>query len=458
MTRRRRRAARRGWGVVAGAFLVLLVGFGTIYSYAAFADDIAAAFGASMVSVSFIFGLSAGACFLVGAVSGPLADRVGPRVPAVVGMLLVGLGLTVAASATSLAEVYAGFGLLTGLGTGFAYVPAMAAVQRWFSAHRGLASGIAASGIGVGMLVVPSVANALLASGGWRLAFLVLGVLAAMVGVVGALMLEPRSRLIRPESAAETRRGVPGGLAAAIRSPGFGLVYLGTLLVSLPAMLPHAMLVSTARDLGVPREEALALLGLIGFGTVAGRFLLAALADVVGRRATFLACCGAMAGSMAVWASAEGMVVLQVFALVFGALQGGFVALLPAFGADSFGTRAAGTVLGLLYTSRGIALFMAPTALAAAMGAFAGHSPAVAGVAVLGLAGTLLLARAPRGPACAESRPWLAGAGNEEGPGGFPPEPSHRVAGCAVREIPVTRGAQTPAVIRDAGATARMER
>ena len=49
----------------------------------------------------------------------------------------------VAATASSLVEIYAGYGLLIGLGTGFAYVPAMAAVQRWFDAHRGLASGIA---------------------------------------------------------------------------------------------------------------------------------------------------------------------------------------------------------------------------------------------------------------------------------------------------------------------------
>jgi MFS family permease len=58
-------------------------------------------------------------------VSGPLADRLGPRIPAIAGMLLVGLGLLVAASAGSLVEIYAGYGLLVGLGTGFAYVPAM---------------------------------------------------------------------------------------------------------------------------------------------------------------------------------------------------------------------------------------------------------------------------------------------------------------------------------------------
>ena len=89
----------QGWPVVAGAFLVLMVGFGAIYSYAAFAEEIADAFGASRASVASVYALSGGSCFFVSALSGRLADRIGARVPAAIGMLLVGLGLMVAATA-----------------------------------------------------------------------------------------------------------------------------------------------------------------------------------------------------------------------------------------------------------------------------------------------------------------------------------------------------------------------
>jgi MFS family permease len=378
-----------GWRVVAGAFLVTMVGYGAIYSYAAFAEEIAATFGAARGQVALVYALSGGTCFFVSALTGKLADRIGARVLAAAGMLLVGLGLMVAATAGSLVEIYAGYGLLIGLGAGCAYVPALAAVQGWFTANRGLASGLAVSGIGIGTALVPPLAEALGALGDWRAAFLACGVLAALVGLAGAMLLRPPpgSEPVEPARPAPPRPG---------RGRDLALAYAGTLLASLPAVLPHALLVATARDLGLSRAEAVSLLGLLGLGTIAGRFLLAAIADVAGRRLVFLLCVAGMAGSMLVWAVAQDLPVLQGFALGFGAVQGGFVALLPAFVADGFGGRAIGGLLGLLYTSRGLALVAAPPALAFGIAAASGHALPLAATALLGFAGLALLAAVGR--------------------------------------------------------------
>jgi MFS transporter, OFA family, oxalate/formate antiporter len=379
-----------GWYVVAGAFVVLMVGYGAIYSYAAFAEEIAATFGSSRASVALVYALSGSTCFFVSAITGPLADRFGARVLAVTGMLMVGLGLMVAASASTLVGVYAGYGVLIGMGVGFAYVPALAAVQRWFDVHRGLASGIAVSGIGIGTILVPPLADALTVLGDWRAVFVACGALAALTGVTGALLL-------RPAPGAAGARGPvapPSAPPPIIRTRGFAPAYVGTLLVSLSAALPHALLVGTARDLGLERHAALALLGLIGVGTIVGRFALAALADAVGRRMVFLTCCLGMAASLLVWAMAAGETELQAFALVFGAMQGGFVALLPAFVADTFGVRAVGGLLGVLYTGRGVALLVAPPLLAFGIAALAGHAVPLVVIAGLGIAGSALLAAA----------------------------------------------------------------
>ncbi|WP_149536787.1 MFS transporter [Siccirubricoccus phaeus] len=376
-----------GPGVVAGAFLVLMVGFGAIYSYAAFAEEIRHAFSADPASVTLIYALSGGSCFLVSAVSGPLADRLDTRMLAGLGMMLVGAGLATAAAARDLSGVYLGYGLLTGIGTGCAYVPAMTAVQRCFLLHRGLASGIAVSGVGLGTALVPPMAALLADWGDWRTAFMVSGALAAAVGVGGALLL--------------TSPPVPSAAGRQQASPrprlrDFALAYVGVLLLGVPAVLPQASLVGTAQDLGLGHRQALMLLGLIGIGTVLGRFVLAALADALGRRAVFLACCAGMSASMLLWALARDEAGLRVFALGFGALQGGLVALLPAYVADSFGLGRLGGVMGALYTSRGVALLAAPPGLAFAMAAMAGHAVPLAVVAVLGLLGTLALARMRR--------------------------------------------------------------
>ena len=371
-------ALASAWQVVAGAFLVLMTGFGAIYSYAAFAEEIAGTFGIDRPHLAAVFALSGGSCFLVSAVSGPLGDRLGARPMAAMGMLLVSMGLVLAATARGLPGLYLGYGLLTGVGTGFAYVPALAAVQRGFAARRGLASGIAVSGIGIGTALVPPAAELLGAFGDWRLAFLVSGIAVAVIGSAGAMLL--------PAGGVAPRGG-------ALRLPARGMVlaWVGTLLVSLPAMLPHAALVGSARDLGLPRAEALGLLGLIGIGTIIGRFALAAVADALGRSRVFVACCASMTASLALWVAADGLWALRGFALVFGAAQGGFVALLPVFIADRFGTSQLGSAMGLLYTSLGIALLVAPPVLMAAIGA-SGLAVPVLVFGGLGLLGTLVLA------------------------------------------------------------------
>jgi MFS family permease len=373
--------AVQGWRVVIGALLVLMAGFGAINSYAAFAEEIAGTFEASRSAVAFVFALSGGSCFLISAFSGPLADRLGARFLAAAGLLLVGAGLVLAATARSLFDVYLGYGLLTGIGVGFAYVPAMAAVQRAFVTRRGLASGIAVSGIGIGTALVPLGAEILAAFGGWRTAFLVSGAAVALVGCSGALLL-PASPALRPQH--DARSPLP--------THSIVLAWFGTLLVSMPAMLPHVALVGSARDLGLARPDALSLLGLLGIGTILGRFLLAAIADALSRRHVFIICCAVMAGSMAVWAAADGIWTLRGFALVFGAAQGGLVALLPVFIADRFGTAQLGGVMGLLYTSRGVALLAAPPALMVTAEA-AGLAVPVLAFGGLGLLGAFTLFR-----------------------------------------------------------------
>ncbi|MDB5413928.1 MAG: putative transporter, MFS-type [Rubritepida sp.] len=397
-----RPAIFRGWRVVLGAFLVLMSGYGAIYSYAVFADDLAVSFGASRTSVSLVYALAGGGAFLVSAVAGPLADRIGPRLPAVAGMLLTGLGLALAGSAASFGEACLSYGLLVGVGVGLAYVPAVAAVQRWFVARRGLASGLAASGIGFGTAMVPALANTLAAPSDWRAALLALGLLVAVFGVTGALLLDasPEGLGLQPDgedpgdaiSAGATAVVEELTLATVWRSRRFGQLYLGVLLVSFPVSLPFAHLPRFAQDAGLSRTEALGLLELIGIGSILGRVLIGALADRTGREVTFLACCAGLSAATLAW-SVAAPPGLAAFALVFGAFYGGFVVLLPAFVVDLFGRRSVAGIIGLLYTSRGLGLLVAPPAVALAAAMSGDGAWPLAASAVLGLAGTALLFR-----------------------------------------------------------------
>ena len=190
-----------GWTIVAAAFVITFVGFGSAYTFGSFLDPLQKEFGASRGSVSLVFSFAGFLYFAFGLVSGPLADRWGVRKLAAVGMTLIGLGLILAGRAHTLLQVYAAYGLGVGLGVGCAYVPTLGAVQRWFVRRRGVASGLAVSGIGVGTLVMPPLATWLIAHLQWRNAYLVLGILVIALGIAAAFVMadDPASRNQHPD-------------------------------------------------------------------------------------------------------------------------------------------------------------------------------------------------------------------------------------------------------------------
>lgn len=359
----------RGWLVVAGAFAVTFVGFGSAYTFSAFLESLQKDFGASRGSVSLVFSLAGFLYFGLGVLSGPLADRWGSRRLAVAGMVLVGLGLALAGQARSLTQIYLAYGLGVGLGVGASYVPVLGAVQRWFVRRRGFASGLAVSGIGVGTLVMPPLASFFIETLGWRNAYLALGALAVVVGVGMALLIEndPRDRGLGPDGdppqpKAASAQAEGFAVRDAVCSRRFAGLYVACLISSFGLFVPFVHLVPYALDHGVPNAHAVLLLGAIGVGSTAGRFFLGGLADRMGRAQTMLLMSTGMALSLLVWAASSGFWGLAVFAFFYGAFYGGFVALLPALVMDYFGGRNIGAIIGVLYTSVAFGTLVGPAA------------------------------------------------------------------------------------------------
>jgi MFS family permease len=388
-----------GWWVVAAAFAVTFVGFGCAYTFSAFVASLQQDFGASRGSVSVVFSLAGFLYFSLGSLRGPLADRFGSRLMAVAGMILTGLGLAAAAAATSLAEVYAAYGLGIGLGVGCSYVPVLGAVQRWFVRRRGFASGLAVSGVGVGTLVMPPLAAYLIAALGWRETWLVLGGLAIVLGGGMALMIEndPYARGLHPDgdvvSSLQPSTSTGTSVWGAVRSRRFIGLYAACLTGSFGLFIPFVHLVPYAQDHGISPSSAGLLLGLIGVGSTAGRFFLGGLADRMGRRHALLAMFLGMAAALALWAAASDFWPLAAFALVYGAVYGGWVALLPALVADYFGGRNAGGIIGILYTSVAFGSLAGPTAAGYAFDLRGSYTlPILAGVCANVIAAAIMAA------------------------------------------------------------------
>jgi MFS family permease len=395
-----------GWFVVAAGFAVTFIDFGCAYSFSAFVAPLQQDFGMSRGSVSLVFSLAGFVYFSLGMVSGPLADRWGSRQMAVIGMILIGLGLAAASAARSLPEVYAAYGLGVGLGVGCSYVPAMGAVQRWFVRRRGFASGLASAGIGVGTLAVPPFASFLIDAVGWREAYLILGVVAAIVGAAMALLIanDPRDRGLAPDgnAAPANVQTSPSGasMREAITSRRFIGLYAACLACSFGVFVPFVHLVPYAVDHGVTQARSVLLLGAIGVGSAAGRFFLGGIADWLGRELSLAAMFVGMALALVIWAVSTEFWPLSVFAFMFGVAYGGWVALLPAVVMDYFGGRNVSGLIGVLYTSVGFGTLIGPSAAGFAFDATGSYTiPIVASILanVIAAAITIATSRPSRG-------------------------------------------------------------
>jgi MFS transporter, OFA family, oxalate/formate antiporter len=353
--------------VVGAAFALMFVGFGTAYTFASFFDALTAEFAATRGALSLAFSIAGFLYFALGAVSGPLADRFGPRRVIGLGVFITAFGLMAAGAARSLPQVLVAYGLGIGIGVGFSYVPAVGAVQRWFVRRRGEASGLAVSGIGLGTILLPPIAAALISAIGWRASYVALGLATLAIGLAATALIEaaPAGRGLGPDGdpplPAAPGQPAPGlTVAEALRQPLYWALYGCCAIVGFGMFVPFVHLVPYAQDHGIARSAAIALFTLLGVGSTAGRFALGRPADRFGRRRSVALLFLGMAAMQIWWLGADRFWSLAVYALIFGTCYGGFVALVPALTVDYFGGRSAGGIIGILYTSVALGTLAGP--------------------------------------------------------------------------------------------------
>ena len=375
---------RYGWVVVWACFVALAVIFGVAYSFAAFFESFTTEFHAIRAEVSLVFGLSGLLYFMLGAFGGMLADRFGPLRVTACGMLCICAALGLGSVAQSMAQLTLFYGVGLGVGIALVYTPAIGCVQPWFSRRRGLAAGIASAGIGAGTFGVPLLAAAAIAQLQWRGTMMALAVGVLVVGLTATLLLRPAPAAAR--RADGTVPGVP--FTEALRSRSFRWLYAMCMLGAPAMFIPFAHLSAAARDLGIGDARAVGLVGLIGIGSLVGRFAIGSVADRVGRPMTLVAVQASLRLSMLVWLSAGGYPALALFALWMGVSYGGIVSLMPALCMDFYGARAVSSLIGALYTGAALGNVAGPWIAGRVFDTQGSYTMVIAGCALLSVLAT----------------------------------------------------------------------
>ena len=356
----------RGWAVSGAAFVLLFFAYGTTYSFGVFFPALSASFGADRAETALVFSIVGGFYSTLGIISGPAADRLGTRPVCLFGIVALGIGLIYASTATALWQVYLGFGLGLAFGMGFIFAPANAGLQRWFTKKRGLASGIASTGIGVSILVLPPVSAALIEWQNWRVAMQIIGVSALIIGSLAALMMgdpiDTKGGSASVVGATDNQIDVKTyyDLKAAFLSRGFLMLFFSSMICSIGFFIPFVHLVPYAIDQGFGETNGVYLLMVIGISSLTGRILLTAASDHLGRRNSMIAMYFTMALSFLLWYVAGNMTELTMFAVFYGLGSGGYVAMIVPLIAEYFGTEKIGSILGCFMPNIALGGFFGP--------------------------------------------------------------------------------------------------
>jgi len=397
----------RGWRVVTGCFLGALVVFGVSYSYSVFLGPIQSDLALSRADVSLVFSVQTALIYVAAAGIGVLADRYGVRRLLALGAFLFVAGTAFSTRARTLPALLLFYSVVAGIGLGAVYIVSYATVPRWFGRRRGLAAGVATSGLGVGMPAVAPAVSYLVDAAGWRTTlFAVAGGAAVLLTVAAALVADdPPSRGVDP--APEFPAGYPerpstdwatyrDEVVAVAASRTFLLVFAGWVLVYATLYVVFVHVVAHAGAVGIGRRAGALALAAVGATTSVARVAVGWAADRIGRERTFVACSAVMGAATLALPLVDTAGGLLAFAVVYGTAYGGNGALLSPLTTDLFGTANPNAVFGLVSLSFAVSGLVAPWAAGATFDATGSYAPAFVAAGVAGLAGAALVSLACR--------------------------------------------------------------
>ena len=378
------------WGLAAAGFLMQMA-LGAVYAWSVFRIPLARQFHWSIEEVTFTFTVSifvlGFACFF-----GRLwLNGKGPRVVALTGGFLYGLGVFLASfSANKLWWLYLSYGVIGGIGVGFAYIVPIAVLVKWFPDRRGLITGIAVGGFGAGALVTAPVATRLIQSVGVLQTFAYLGIAYLVITMSTGFFMKNPPDGWKPEGWAPSntqnaqRAAMDYTLGGALKKwqwwALWALLFLNTSAGISIISQESPMFQEIAK---VSAVVAAGMVGIASIGNAVGRIFWAWVSDALTRRWTFMTMFLLQVGLFWILPGITSAATLAVLAFIILMCYGGGFGTMPAFTADYFGSKDVGPIYGLMLTAWGFASAFGPLLIAhlrQSSGSYASGLHVIAGV------------------------------------------------------------------------------
>lgn len=358
-------------------------------------DPLGNEFGWSRLQISAgvtVFGITAA---LLAPLYGAASDRFGVRPVTLVSVFLFGLTFGSFYVMPGSLLGYYGLWFLVGLvGIGSTPVTWSRAINLWFFRNRGFALGLMLLGTSLGAMIVPELGGRILEAGNWRDIFLYLAALPLLVSLPLAVLFfrEPRADERPAEVAAQGGNSTGIGLAEAMRSRRFWLIFASIFLIATAYGGAHIHMIPIIMDHGFGMGEATSVMVIVGVGILAGRVATGFLLDrfLAGRVAFPLLCLPAVACFL-LTGQDSAMPVLSAAGFLLGFAAGAESDLIAYLAGRYFGMGHYGKIYGMLYLPFGLASATSPMIYGAVRDATGSYDAILLAAAPMFVAGGALL-------------------------------------------------------------------
>ena len=327
--------------------------WGTFNTFGVFFMPLSIELGLTRTMTSGARSLSLLLIGLFGIIAGRLTDRFGPRVVVTICGFLLGFGYLLMSQINTSWNFYLFYGVMVGIGMSGANVPLLSTVAKWFVKKRGVMTGIAKAGSGMGILLMPLLANWLISNYGWRTGYVIVGLitLVLIIAIAQSLRRDPSQMGMLPDGST-VQKGSPKPKAKgvsfqqAIRTRQFWIlsavyfIILSCVQTVFTHLYPHAV------DIGLSEAIAANILATIGGASIVSPFIMGSAADRIGNKLVIVINLIILAAALFWLSLAREAWTLYLFAAIFGMTLGGLLTLMSPLIAELFGLSSHGVRFG----------------------------------------------------------------------------------------------------------------
>lgn len=353
-------SARRAWTVALAGLGINLV-LGSLYAWGVMGKALVVQWKWSRADAGLPFAVSTAAFAIMMIFAGRMQDKFGPRLVALFGGILFGLGMALSSLVNTPLTMALTFGLLGGVGIGLGYSATTPSAIKWFPpARKGLITGFVVAGVGLAAVYMGPLTQFLLNQTSIEKTFLVLGIGATVVICLLSLLLENPPAGYKPvASGATSASGIPPAgrqvdWPEMLKTPQFYLLWAIYVLTAAAGLMLISNVPIIAREQAGWEAGFVPVMILAAFNSL-GRVVSGFVSDRIGRIPTMVLAFTLQAMNMAVFAHYT-TPTLMVFGAAFtGLCYGTIFTLMPAATADFYGVRNLGVNYGLVFTGFGVA-------------------------------------------------------------------------------------------------------